>query len=118
MKNRFGGRRPIRRGTFVVMGALLASGCGKDKMTDHAVGEVHLALTLPNGTSINSVDWEVLSSSNSVVEMGTLNTTGARTPSFILEFAHGYGLHRFHDGNDVDEHHVRRQQLAVQRRRR
>ncbi len=60
-------------------------------MTDQPVGEVHRALTLPNGTSIDSVDWQVLSSSNSVVEMGTLNTTGARSPSFISSVPTGMG---------------------------
>src|SRR5450432_468390 len=92
MKTRQGVRWPIRRGHFLLLGALLTLGCGKDKPpSDQDVGEVHLALTLPDGTSINSVDWKVLSSSSSVVAMGMLDTTGTRSPSFISSLPTGTG---------------------------
>ena len=92
MKNRHGVRSPTKRGTFFLLGALLTLGCGKEKPpTDQDVGEVHLALTLPDGTSINNVNWKVLSSTNAVVEMGMLNTAGNRSPSFISSLPTGTG---------------------------
>ncbi|HVY40667.1 MAG TPA: hypothetical protein VHM31_22165 [Polyangia bacterium] len=88
-------RNRVRRGrrvTFALLGALLAVSCTNEPAAnDPSVGQVQLALTLPDGTSVNTVEWKVLSSSSAVVSMGTLNTSGTRTPSFISSLPAGTG---------------------------
>lgn len=92
MNNRFGMCRGLRRGTIVLAGVLLAAGCTNERAAnDPNVGEVQLALMLPDGTAISSVDWKILAASSSVVAMGTLNTLGTRSPSFIASLASGTG---------------------------
>jgi hypothetical protein len=83
MKNQHGVRRPIRRGAFLILGALFFLGCTGDKVSDRDIGEIHIALTLPDGSSITSVAWKVVSGTSTIVASGTLNTTGSRMPSFI-----------------------------------
>ncbi len=93
MTNRHGACRSLGFGTFTVLGVLLAAGCSDQRpaTADSNLGEVQLALTLPGGTSITAVDWKILSPSSSVVAMGTLNTTGTRSPSFITSLSPGTG---------------------------
>jgi hypothetical protein len=63
---------------------LLSAGCaGEMKGSGGPVGEVRLALSLPDGTSVNSVSWKILSASSAVIVSGTLNTSGSQRPSFI-----------------------------------
>jgi hypothetical protein len=83
MKNQHGVRRPFWRGVFLILGGFLSVGCvGKIGGGDE-VGQVQLALTLPDATTIDSVAWKVLSSTNAIMASGTLNTTGTRMASFI-----------------------------------
>lgn len=92
MKNEHGARRPFGLGTFVLAGVLLAAGCTNERAAnDPSLGEVQLALMLPDGTSINSVEWKILAASGSVAAMGTLNTSGTRAPSFISSLPAGTG---------------------------
>ncbi len=84
--------RPGRRGLFVLLGTLIAVSCANERaVNDPSFGQVQLALTLPDGTSINTVDWKILSSSSAVLAMGTLNTSGSRSPSFISSVPSGTG---------------------------
>jgi hypothetical protein len=70
---------------------LLSLSCGKEKVAEGSVGEIQVALSLPDGTTIDSVTWKVLSSSSAEIASGTLNTTGSRTPSFISSLPAGAG---------------------------
>lgn len=74
----------------MILGAFL-SGCVGADQRDGDLGQVNLALTLPDGSTINSVAWKVLSSSSAVLASGTLNTTGTRMSSFIASLAAGTG---------------------------
>jgi hypothetical protein len=63
---------------------LVLVGCTTGSILENEpVGEVKLALSLPDGTAVNSVAWKILSASNTVIVSGTLNTAGSHTPSFI-----------------------------------
>jgi hypothetical protein len=49
---------------------------------DTSTGTVRLALSLPNGTTLNSVSWTILSSMGATLRSGTINTSDpAATPS-------------------------------------
>lgn len=75
-----------------MLGTLLAMSCSNvPTVNDPTVGQVQIALTLPDGTSVDVVSWKILSSSSSVLAMGTLNTSGTRTPSFISSLPPGAG---------------------------
>ena len=63
--------------------AVLVMGCTVGSTSAGPTGEVQLALSLPDGTAVNSVSWKILSSSSAAIVSGTLNTSGSRTPSFI-----------------------------------
>jgi hypothetical protein len=89
MKNAHGARTSFRRGALSILGMLLTLGCGSEKVPGGSVGEIQVALSLPDGTAINSVAWKVLSSSSAQIASGTLNTSGSRSPSFITSLPAG-----------------------------
>jgi hypothetical protein len=61
---------------MMALGAVASSlGCGKEAPSKSDVGQVNLALALPDGTSIPSIAWVLHTSGGAVIEMGTLNTT-------------------------------------------
>jgi hypothetical protein len=97
MENTLPGRASIRRGALFILSGMLslqlvACGNTKDAPANAGdVGNVQVALSLPDGSSITSVAWKVLSASNAVLASGTLNTTGPRTPSFISSMPPGTG---------------------------
>jgi hypothetical protein len=65
---------------LTLVASVAAVNCSKGG--DTGTGTVRLALSLPNGTTLNSVDWKILSSTNSVLRQGTINTSDpAATPS-------------------------------------
>jgi hypothetical protein len=70
-------------GARAALFTLFLMGCTGGSSADEPVGQVQLALSLPDGTAVNSVAWKILSSSNAVIVSGTLNTSGTRTPSLI-----------------------------------
>ena len=76
-------RSARRRATLGFLASLLAFNCGPSAVDNGPTGQVRLALSLPDGTSVSSVTWKVLSSTNAVVISGTLNTSGSQRPSFI-----------------------------------
>src|SRR5579863_5979344 len=87
-------KRPsVRRAALLILGGALVFGCGrlKDPTSTADVGSVEVALSLPDGSSITSVEWKVLSATNGVLASGTLNTTGDRTASFISSIPSGTG---------------------------
>ncbi|HVU49499.1 MAG TPA: hypothetical protein VHL80_02370 [Polyangia bacterium] len=75
----------------MILGALLSLNCAGDKAPGGDLGEMRLALTLPDGESVSSVSWQVLSSSSAVVASGMLNTSGNRSISFISSMPPGMG---------------------------
>jgi hypothetical protein len=54
-------------------------------------GEVRLALTLPDGTTVASVDWRIASAANTTLASGTLNISESQRPSFIASLPPGMG---------------------------
>jgi hypothetical protein len=72
-----------RQGGRAALFTLFMMGCTGGTIVDGPVGEVQLALSLPDGTAVNNVSWKILSASNAIIVSGTLNTAGSRTPSFI-----------------------------------
>src|SRR5580693_3225638 len=80
-----------RRATLGFLGSLLAFNCGPSTVDSGPTGEVRLALSLPDGTTVSSVAWKVLSSTNEVIISGTLNTGGSQRPSFIASLAPANG---------------------------
>jgi hypothetical protein len=74
-----------------MLGALLSLNCVGEKAPEGDLGQMRLALTLPDGESVSNVSWKVFSSSNAVVASGSLNTSGSRTISFISSMAPGMG---------------------------
>jgi hypothetical protein len=81
----------------LLVGASVFCGCdvGKDLPSSTSSagkgGSIQFALSLPDGTSISSVAYKVVSSSGTVVGSGSVNTTGGRTPSFITSLAPAKG---------------------------
>jgi hypothetical protein len=69
---------------------VLSGGCA-GQVTGAPTGEVRLALSLPDGTSVSSVTWQVLSATNAVVVSGALATNGSQRPSFIASLAPAVG---------------------------
>ena len=69
---------------------VLGGGCA-GQGTGAPTGEVRLALSLPDGTSVSSVTWKVLSATNAVVVSGTLATSGSQRPSFIASLPSAVG---------------------------
>jgi hypothetical protein len=70
---------------------VLAANCSKN--TDHSdVGTMKLALTLPSGATVNSVHWEIDSSTGAVLRSGTINTSDKNaTPSVDTSCPAGTG---------------------------
>jgi hypothetical protein len=89
MENEHGVRRPFWRKAFLILG-FFSVGC-VGQIGGGEVGQVQLALTLPDSTTIDSVAWKVLSSTNTVMASGTLNTSGTRMASFISSLAASTG---------------------------
>jgi hypothetical protein len=81
----------IGRGALLAVCALLSVGCTTYKDPESGLGKMQLALTLPDGESVSSVSWKVLSSSSAVVASGMLNTSGSRQISFISSMPPGMG---------------------------
>jgi hypothetical protein len=83
----------IGRGASLILGALLSLNCAPGKAPGSGTdrGEVNIALTLPGGQTISSVSWKVMSSSNAVVDMGTLDTSGTTSIGFISSLPAGTG---------------------------
>jgi hypothetical protein len=69
----------------------LCIGCSPSGNAEGPTGEVELALSLPDGTSVTSVSWKILSASNATLVSGTLNTSGSQRPSFIASLVAGTG---------------------------
>jgi hypothetical protein len=70
--------------TVLLASALAASvvAVNCSKREDTGTGSVRLALSLPNGTTLNFVDWKILSSTGTTLRSGTVNTSDpAATPS-------------------------------------
>jgi hypothetical protein len=83
-------RTNTRFAATAILGGLLAINCGGGGDAD--VGHIKLALALPGGITINSVDWKVLSSTSAVLQMGTINTSDPNIqPSVIVGLAAGVG---------------------------
>ena len=74
----------------IVLLGVLSGGCS-GQATGGPTGEVRLALSLPDGTSVTSVSWKVLSAANAVVVAGTLATNGSQRPSFIASLPSALG---------------------------
>jgi hypothetical protein len=82
--------RKARAGVALI--GLLSVGCmGEMKGGGGPAGEVRLALSLPDGTSVNSVSWKILSATSSVIVSGTLVTSGSQRPSFIASLPPAIG---------------------------
>jgi len=81
----------IGRGALLLVGALFSLNCAGDKTPDADLGQVRFALMLPDGESVSSVSWKLLSAANAVVASGSLNTSGSRTISFISSMPPGMG---------------------------
>jgi hypothetical protein len=79
------------RGACLMLGALLSLNCAGAKVPEGDLGQMRFALVLPDGESVSSVSWKVLSATNAVVASGTLNTTGSREISFISSMPPGAG---------------------------
>jgi hypothetical protein len=76
---------------MAILGGLLAVNCGGGGDTG-GVGQLKLALALPGGMTINSVDWKVLSATSQVIQMGTINTSDPNVqPSVIVGLPAGTG---------------------------
>ena len=90
MKNAHDAQSPIRRRAYWLLGPLLLLNCVTEKASGD-LGEIHVALSLPDGTAIDSVSWTVLSSTSTEIASGTLNTSGSGTPSFISSLPAGVG---------------------------
>jgi hypothetical protein len=78
-------RIPAKMTTVLLALALGASvvavNCSKGD-AGTGTGTVRLALSLPNGTTLNSVDWKILSATAATLRSGTINTSDpAATPS-------------------------------------
>jgi hypothetical protein len=72
----------MREGLALLVAGLVAlDGCSSSRR-DIAVGTVRLALSLPNGTTLDLVSWHILSSTGAILRAGTINTSDpAATPS-------------------------------------
>jgi hypothetical protein len=93
MNNTHHAFKGIFRGACMFLGALLTLNCaaGKSPGSGGEQGEVHIALTLPGGQTISSVSYKVMSSSNAVIDMGTIDTSGATSIGFISSLPTGTG---------------------------
>jgi hypothetical protein len=64
--------------------ALMALSCAPGTIGDGGgTGQIRLALSLLDGTSVGSVTWQVRSAANVVVASGTFGTGGSRAPTLI-----------------------------------
>jgi hypothetical protein len=85
----------MARGLFMslflsLLGITTLIGCERPDSSD--VGVVKLALSLPNGATVGSVGWTVLSSSNAVLASGTTDTSNpSSTPSVSVGLPPGNG---------------------------
>jgi len=71
------------RTLITVLGSVLALNC-EGSGSSGGVGEIHLALSLPNGMSISSVNWQVLSSMGMTIIQGTINTSDPNLPPSVI----------------------------------
>jgi len=62
------------RTLITVLGSVLALNCDGSGSSG-GVGEIRLALSLPGGMTISSVDWQVLSATSAIIVQGTINTS-------------------------------------------
>jgi hypothetical protein len=73
-------RARVQMALFVA-GMVALGGCSNSRNAV-ATGTVRLALSLPNGTTLNSVSWQIRSSGGAVLRAGTINTSDpGATPS-------------------------------------
>lgn len=74
-----------------ILGGLLAINCDGGAGSN-SLGEIKLALSLPGGMTINSVDWKVLSATSTVLLQGTINTSDPNLqPSLVAGIPAGVG---------------------------
>jgi hypothetical protein len=77
-------------GAALLIGAA-AVNCSRSGSSD-SIGTMHLALTLPNGTTVSSVSWQIMSSGGAVIRSGTINTSDQNaTPSVDTSCPAGTG---------------------------
>lgn len=69
--------------------ALSTGACGS--VTDESAGELQLQLTVPPGTTITRVSWEVRTSSGMVIIAGALEEPGGHAPGFVASLPPGTG---------------------------
>jgi hypothetical protein len=90
MKTMSEGPRHGWRGVLSLVG-LIAVGCAAPASGDGSLGEVRLALSLPDGTTVSSVTWKISSSTNATLLSGSLDVSGSQKPTFIASIAPGAG---------------------------
>jgi hypothetical protein len=77
--------------TATLLGSAILAGCGQGS-DNNDYGTLSVALALPNGVTVNSVAWRVLSSTNTVLQSGTTNTSNpSSTPSVNVSVQPGTG---------------------------
>ena len=76
--------------TAAILVLSVAGGCAEEE--SDRPGGVQLQLSLPSGVTLNSISWNVLSSTGAVLASGSTNTTGPRaTPSLSVSVPQGTG---------------------------
>jgi hypothetical protein len=68
---------------LVFVGAVLVAWPGCRTAPSEDVGETKFSIVLPDSTTIDSIDWVLHSSTGSVVEMGSIDTSDAKTTASL-----------------------------------
>src|SRR5262245_18627409 len=61
----------------------LAVNCSKTDRSSDDVGGIKLALTIPGGLTVNSVNWTINSSTNMSLASGTINTSDVNSSASV-----------------------------------